>query len=98
MSDAAKGDLHGGAQGFVRTTAIHVEEDYVGRKFFRRRLEWDPDDSSLTEIADEQMTSDAATARPVLGVGNFVCLTTEDVRWLHAALGELVAHWDEHGA
>ena len=70
---------------FIRTRVAH-EADAT----WRLRVEWE--DGELTEVADEMMSSPGDRAKPVSG--SIVCLKKDDVRWLHAALGELLAQWD----
>lgn len=58
---------------------------------YQLRVEWDAEDSSLIEIADEKVTSRQAHAQIVLGVGQVICLTRKDARWLRDALTEVLA-------
>lgn len=59
---------------------------------YRLRVEWE--EGELTEVADERMTSRSPNARPVRQNGNVLCLTRDNVRWLHGELGDLLATWD----
>lgn len=71
-------------------------EEHDG-KVWQKRLEWDSEDGNFTEVADELMTSGSENSEVVKGKGAILTLRQDDVRWLHAELGALLAHWERHG-
>jgi hypothetical protein len=56
-------------------------------------VEWEEGD--LTDVRDCVVTSNSEKAQPVVGRGQCLHLTQEQVRWLHARLGELIALQDK---
>ena len=60
---------------------------------YRIRVSYDPEESGLVEIADEQYTSLSARAFPVDG-GRGLDLTIKHARWLHEQLGKMIAMFD----
>jgi hypothetical protein len=82
---------------FKATTAIEGGASPTETNFWRLRLEYDDEDSGLTEIADEAMTSNSIKACVIPGKGSILCLQEDQVRWLHEQLGRLVVALDEDG-
>lgn len=76
--------------------ATDPKEEIEG-KFFRRRVEWDAEDGGLTEVADDRLTSLSHSARAMRDGSQVICLTREEVRWLHGVTGELLALWESKG-
>ena len=68
-----------------------IDEANTGEDRWRWRVEWET--GELTEIANEKLSSQST--RAVAMKGSVLCARQEDVRWLHATLGELIAFWDK---
>jgi hypothetical protein len=71
--------------------ALFVPDTYKAGEPSRLRVMHD-EDHGLTWIADEPVTSESATARPLdTDNGRGFDITEQEVRWLHRTLGELIA-------
>jgi hypothetical protein len=73
-----------------------VQAEEFDGKYWQKRVEWDREDGSFTEVADEMMTSGNPNSEVVRGKGSVVTLRRDDVRWLYEQLGALLQHWAEH--
>lgn len=83
--------------------SLFVPDLYLGKRkdgtiidhgAFRLRVFHDADFGGQTSIAEEDTTSEAATAQAIDGRGKELVLTEEQVRWMHKQLGELIVWLD----
>ena len=72
--------------------SLFVPDTYKPGQPSRLRVMYD-DDYGLTSIADERTTSESPAAQTI-DVAAVFDLTSEEVRWLHRQLSELVDRWD----
>lgn len=61
------------------------------RRFYRVYVLIDPPNSTLIEIGDQQMTSDAENAQPIMATEQCVSLSLEEAEWLLEMLPQMIA-------
>jgi hypothetical protein len=78
----------------TRFCAVRRDLDEHDSRPWQLRVELDLDDSSLVEIAEELLTSEMLSARPIVGKGSVLRLTVEQAGWLRHKLDVLLIHVD----
>lgn len=83
---------------FDRKRLSHESSEPKRNKFYRLRVYWS-DDYGLTSVADEQISSLSDIAQRLDdGDHTELQLTSDEVRWLHKQLGDLVKVLDANSS